>query len=314
MGMANKAIDATSHPIDWERINWHQSNKQVRRLQARIVKAQQENNTRKVRALQFILTRSLAAASIAVRKVTENTGKRTPGIDKQVWRTKGQKTKAVSTIRKGQYKAKPLRRVYIPKSSDKQKKRPLGIPCMDDRARQALHLLALDPVAEHYADLNSYGFRKYRSTHDAISATQLVTARRHSCQWVLEGDIKGCFDNISHDWLLRRIPMNKCVLAQWLKAGFMEKNQLQASVKGTPQGGIISPTLANMTLDGLEAQLKLQFPRQKVHVIRYADDFIITGKSEAFLRDAIKPEVEKFLEVRGLSLRCEPGRGAAEGE
>lgn len=305
MGIVNKTIDAASHLIPWEHINWRKANKMVRRLQARIVKALQENNHRKVRALQFLLTRSLAASSLAVRKVTENTGKRTPGIDKKLWRTNRQKTLAIRQVRRGQYQAKPLRRIYIPKGNNKSKKRPLSIPCMDDRAKQALYLMALDPIAEYYADLNSYGFRKKRSTHDAIAAINLILSKRHSPQWILEGDIKGCFDHISHQWLLRMIPINKRVLAQWLKAGYVEKSIFYSSDDGTPQGGIISPTLANLTLDGLELQLKTQFKKQKVNVIRYADDFIITGTSESFLKDKIKPEVERFLKIRGLSLSKE---------
>lgn len=302
MGIANKTIDAASHPIPWKHINWQKSNSTVRRLQTRIVQAQKECNARKVRALQFILTRSLAAASLAVRQVTENTGKRTPGIDKQIWRTESQKSNAVCRIRRGQYRAKPLRRIYIPKASDSTKKRPLSIPCMDDRAKQALFLMALDPIAEYYADVNSYGFRKHRSTHDAIAQINILLSRSCSPQWVLEGDIKGCFDNISHDWLIKMIPINKRVLSQWLKAGFIDNHSLYASESGVPQGGIISPTIANLTLDGLELMLKMQFKNQKVNFVRYADDFIITGASKELLENKIKPQVQYFLKQRGLSL------------
>ena len=156
--------------------------------------------------------------------------------------------------------------------------RPLGIPTMKDRAMQALHLLALEPVSETKADRNSYGFRPERATQDAIGHCFVLLSRKTSAQWVLEGDIKGCFDNISHEWLINNIPMDKKILHKWLKAGYIHKRNLYPTEAGTPQGGIISPTLSNMTLDGLEAELK-KFRRQdKVHMVRYADDFIITGK------------------------------------
>tara|TARA_R110001592_G_scaffold267611_1_gene533671 strand:+ start:28183 stop:28656 length:474 start_codon:yes stop_codon:yes gene_type:complete len=118
---------------------------------------------------------------------------------------------------------------------------------------QALYLLALEPVSETTADRNSYGFRPMRSTADAIEQCFVNLSRKHSSEWVLEGDIKGCFDNISHDWLLANVPMDKAILRKWLKAGYMESNRLNSTDAGTPQGGIISPVLANLALDGLEA-------------------------------------------------------------
>lgn len=292
---------ASQRVIPWQHIQWRQAHKTVKRLQSRIVKALQEGNPRKVRALQNLLTQSLSAAALAVRQVTENTGKRTPGVDQEVWDTPLQKAKGVQRIRHSRYRAKPLRRIHIPKPG-KDELRPLSIPCMVDRAKQALHLLALDPIAEYYADLNSYGFRKKRSTADAIEACRLCLSKKNSAKWVLEGDIKGCFDNISHPWLMKWIPMNKRVLAQWLKAGFIEQKTFYETDQGTPQGGIISPGLMNLTLDGLELQVKLQFKKQKVNVIRYADDFIITGNSKELLENKVKPAVEKFLKIRGLSL------------
>lgn len=302
-------VDAASHAniIPWHHINWRQANKSVNRLQSRIVKALQEGEHRKVRALQYLLTRSLAASALAVRRVTENTGKRTPGVDQQIWRTNKDKAIAVSKVRRGQYRAKPLRRIYIPKPG-KTEKRPLSIPCMDDRAKQALHLLALDPVAEYYADQNSYGFRKKRSTADAIAACHIYLSQKRAPKWVLEGDIRGCFDNISHEWLEKWIPMNKRVLKQWLKAGYIENKILNRTERGTPQGGLCSPTLANLTLDGLEQQLKLQFKNQLVRLVKYADDFIITGNSKELLENKVKPSVEQFLSVRGLTLSKEKTR------
>jgi RNA-directed DNA polymerase len=303
MGAVNNIADAAlSKRISWHHINWRQANQNVNRLQSRIVKALQEGNKRKVRALQNLLTNSFSAAALAVRRVTENKGKNTPGVDKQTWRTQHQKSEAIQKVRQRQYRAKPLRRIYIPKPKKPEEKRPLSIPCMTDRAKQALHLMALDPIAEHYADLNSYGFRKCRSTTDAMTACQRALCRRYSPEWILEGDIKACFDTISHDWLMKWIPMNKKVLAQWLKAGFIDKEVFYATNIGTPQGGIISPVLANMALDGLELQLRHQFKGRKVNVIRYADDFIITGNSKELLENKIKPAVDKFLVRRGLAL------------
>ena len=160
------------------------------------------------------------------------------------------------------------------------------MPCMRDRAMQALYLLALDPVAETTADPNSYGFRPQRSTADAIEQCFTALGNIHSAPWILEGDIKGCFDAISHPWLLTHIPMEKAILEKWLKAGYMENHVLHPTEEGTPQGGIISPVLANMTLDGLERRLRERFPKTtikgiaaKVNFVRYADDIIVTAAS-----------------------------------
>jgi RNA-directed DNA polymerase len=185
---------------------------------------------------------------------------------------------------------------------------------MKDRSMQALYLLALLPIAETTADPNSYGFRPERSTADAIEQCFCALANRHSAQWVLEGDIRGCFDNISHAWMLDHIPTDKEVLQKWLKAGFIENRTLFPTEAGTPQGGIISPTLANLTLDGLERLLKETFRiRQahgkvhnpKVNFVRYADDFIITGSSKELLENEVKPLVERFMLERGLQLSPE---------
>jgi RNA-directed DNA polymerase len=181
---------------------------------------------------------------------------------------------------------------------------------MKDRAMQALHLLALEPVAETTADKNSYSFRPGRGTADAIGQSFLVLSHKDSATWVLEGDIRGCFDNISHEWMLRHVPTDKEVLRKWLKAGFMENRILFSTEAGTPQGGIISPTLANLTLDGLERVLKEKFsgkrtPSLRVNLIRYADDFIITGTTKEVLKNEVKPLVEQFMRDRGLQLSPE---------
>jgi len=171
---------------------------------------------------------------------------------------------------------------------------------------QALYKLALAPVAETTADRNSYGFREGRGCADAIAAGFNALNKPNSATWVLEGDITGCYDNINHQWLLANIPMDLVVLRKWLEAGYMEENHLYPSHKGTPQGGIVSPALANMTLDGLEQVAREAVPRRsRVNFVRYADDFIITGKSRQILENQIKPSVEAFLAERGLTLSPE---------
>ena len=177
---------------------------------------------------------------------------------------------------------------------------------MLDRAMQALYLLTLDPTAETTADPNSYGFRLERSTADAIEQCFNILSRKHSAQWILEGDIKACFDRISQPWLIANIPMDNTILRKWLAAGYMEKGTLYPTEVGTPQGGIASPTLANMALDGLEQAAINAAPRnQKVHVVKYADHLIITGASREILEEKVKPAVAAFLRGRGLELSPE---------
>lgn len=295
--------------MNWHDIEWEKVHQNVRRLQARIVKATQEGRWGKVRALQRLLTRSFSGKALAVKRVTENRGKNTPGVDGEIWDTPAKKMQAVHELRQRGYRPQPLRRTYIPKSSGKM--RPLGIPTMKDRAMQALYLLALDPVAETLADPNSYGFRKERCQADAIAQCFNVLSRKDRARWILEGDIKSCFDNISHEWLLENIPMEKNILRRWLKAGYMEQHILHPTEEGTPQGGIISPVLANMALDGLEKYLREHLPqyqkgqRVKVNLVRFADDFIITGYARAFLESVVKPLVERFFRERGLELSLE---------
>jgi RNA-directed DNA polymerase len=292
---------------DWHAIDWQAVGRNVCRLQARIVKATQQGRWGKVKALQHLLTHSFSGRALAVRRVTENSGKNTPGVDQILWDTPRKKGEALNALRTRGYRPQPLRRVYIPKSNGQP--RPLGIPTLHDRAMQALFLLALDPVAETTADPCSYGFRKERSAADALRHCHTILGGRHAARWILEGDIRSCFDQISHAWMLRHIPMNKTILRQWLQAGFMEKRVWHASTAGTPQGGIISPVLANLTLDGLQGKLRDRFPQTtqrgkqaKVHLVRYADDFIITGSSGELLETEVRPLVEEFLQERGLEL------------
>jgi RNA-directed DNA polymerase len=285
----------------WKAIDWPSIRQEVRRLQIRIAKATQAGRHRKAQALQWLLTHSKAAKLLAVHRVTTNRGAKTPGVDNVLWRTDRQKIQAAINLKRHGYRPRPLRRHYIPKPNGKL--RPLSIPTMHDRAMQALYALALAPIAETRADRNSYGFREGRRCADALEQCFTCLAKKASAQWVLEGDIKACFDEISHEWLLHNVPLDQQTLKAWLRAGYWEKDQLFPTQAGTPQGGLISPILANMTLDGMEKIVKAAGKRKdKVHFIRYADDFVVTGASKEILEQKVKPALTAFLTERGLRL------------
>jgi len=307
-------LEHTSSRPGWHDVDWRQVNLKVRQVQVRIAKAAKEGRWSSVRSLQRLLTDSKAAKLLAVKRVTDNNGKLTPGVDGVLWDTPRKKWEATLSLQTKGYQPQPLKRVYIPKANGK--KRPLGIPTMKDRAMQALHLLALEPVAETLADGHSFGFRAGRSAQDALEYTHSGFCRKYDPEWVLEGDIKGCFDNISHQWLLEHIPMDKGVLRKWLETGYMEAGSFHETESGTPQGGIISPVLANMALDGIHQRLKelatrrgkistYRLPRLKIRFIRYADDFVVGGFSKEFLEQEVIPAIEKFLAERGLELSKE---------
>jgi RNA-directed DNA polymerase len=305
--VATPAGAASNTAIDWQAINWPKVYHTVRRLQARIVKAVREGKWHKVKALVYLLTHSFSGRALAILRVVSNEGAKTPGVDGVVWNADdcGQ---AFTLLRRRGYRPQPLRRVYLPKSNGR--KRPLGIPIMKDRAMQALYLPGLDPIAETQADGHSYGFRQERRCADAIGQIHNLFSHPHGPDVLLEGDITSCFDRISTDWLLEHIPMDKDILRRWLTAGYLEEGVVHPTTAGTPQGGIISPALANYALDGLQALLAQHFPpnnvsKHKVHLVRYADDFIITGSSQLLLEYKVKPLVEHFLAQRGLELSHE---------
>lgn len=312
MTTANTVDANPSRKIEWLIINWELLEATVRKLQTRIVKALKENAFKKVKDLQRLLTRSRSARLLAVKRVTTNKGKRTPGVDGEKWTTSEQKLQAVEDLAKD-IEIKPLRRIYIPKKNGK--KRPISIPTMLNRAQQACELLALDPIAETIADDHSYGFRKERGAHDAIGYIHHILKRKGAPEWILEADIKACFDEIHHQWLIDNVFMDKNLLHKWLNAGFVEGKELFPTTKGTPQGGIASPTLANITLNGLEKTLKEQFGdkpgqkiRNKVHVCRFADDFVVTGCSKELLQESVLPAIKRFLAERGLQISEEKTR------
>lgn len=310
---AERLSDSKTLKFQWKSINWNEAETYVNRLQVRIAKATQDKKWNTVKRLQYLLTHSYYAKALAVRKITTNKGKNTSGVDKELWSTPASKMRGVLSLTDKNYKAKPLRRVFIEKKG-KKAKRPLGIPCMYDRAMQALYALALDPVSEVTADTKSFGFRKGRSCQDACEYIFAALSRKVSAEWVLEGDIKGCFDHISHEWLIENIPMDKSVLKQFLKAGFVFENELFPTDDGTPQGGVISPILANMALDGMQEMLVNHFDlsakgeisafvhnKSKVNLVRYADDFIVTAATKEIAEEA-KGLIREFLKTRGLEL------------
>lgn len=230
--MNEKSCAPTCKVEDWASIDWNKARAYVKKLQMRIVKAQQEGHYSKVKTLQWLLTHSFYAKALAVKRVTSNRGKNTAGVDHELWLTPEAKFKAINKLKRRGYRPQPLKRVYIPKKNGKL--RPLSIPTMTDRAMQTLYMFALEPLAETYGDPNSYGFRIGRSTHDAIEQCFTDLNKGKSPEWILEGDIKGCFDHISHEWLMENIPMDTQVLQKWLKCGFVDTKQLFPTEEGTP--------------------------------------------------------------------------------
>ena len=303
------SVSASSRvPETWQAIEWRRVERNVRGMQVRIAKATREGDWRRVKALQRLLTRPFCGKALAVRRVTENQGRRTAGVDRELWQTPKAKRDAIDSLNRRGYRPSPLRRVRIPKGNGKT--RMLGIPTMRDRAMQALYLLALAPAAESTADPNSYAFRIGRSTADAMARGFQLLSRSNSPKWVLDADIEGCFDHLDHAWLLTHVPMDRVLLRKWLKAGVVDLGRFHRTESGTPQGGIVSPTLANLALDGLETLLRERFGaaksaaanRHKVNLVRYADDFVITGVSKELLANEVVPLVRTFLAERGIRL------------
>lgn len=299
----------------WADIDWSVTEENVRRLQGRIFRAAAAGEPAKVKNLQKLLVRSRSVKMLAIRQVTQqNAGRNTPGVDGVVCDTPQGRMNLLNTgLNLRGYRPLPVRRVYIPKSNGKR--RPLGIPTVRDRVMQAIVKMALEPEWESRFEANSYGFRPGRCTMDAIAAIHRNLNGRGTSEWILDADISGCFDNIDHESLLARLPVFTTILRRWLKAGVVELGTTRSTDTGTPQGGIISPLLANVALDGMEKlfgaessngrQLvpALRRGRNKgVSLVRYADDFVVTAPSRTVLENHVLPVMAEFLAQRGLTL------------
>jgi RNA-directed DNA polymerase len=307
--------------MTWSSVDWTATEAVVGRIQNRIFRAAKTGDGARVENLQKLLVRSRSAKLLAIRQVTQrNAGRNTPGIDGVVCRTPEDRvTLLESGLDLTGYKPKPVRRVYIPKASGKL--RPLGIPTVKDRVMQAVVKLALEPEWETRFEANSYGFRPGRCTMDAIEAVFIALGQTGSSRWILDADISGCFDAIAHGPLLARLPTFTRTIERWLKAGSIDMGTWRASEAGTPQGGILSPVLANVALDGMErlfggedrdgnpvkAATKKGMDKSVV-LIRYADDVLVTAPSKEVLERHVLPRLEAFLADRGLVLNHEKTR------
>lgn len=300
--------------LDWHSIDWAECEENVRRLRRRIFKATQEGDLKKVRNLQKLMLRSLSNTLVSVKRVTQQSaGRNTAGIDGKVALTPKERGQLAAEIQQSAtpWKAQPVKRVYIPKSNGKQ--RPLGIPVIRDRALQARVKNALEPEWEARFEPRSYGFRAGRGCHDAIEAIYKAMARKGSTRlWVLDADLAAAFDRIDHDRLMAALGQfpGRELIRGWLKSGVMEKGRFAQTEEGTPQGGVISPLLMNVALNGMEEAAGCRYVKNGSHpeprtardapvLVRYADDFVALCHSES---DAyqVKERLKQWLEPRGL--------------
>ena len=322
---------------EWNTIPWRKLEKQVFKLQKRIYQASERGNVKVVRRLQKLLISSWSAKAIAVRKVTQdNQGRKTAGIDGVKSLNPKQRKALVNKLRVGD-KSKPTRRIWIPKPGKAEKadatdtssygvshahqERPLGIPTIEERAKQTLIKIALEPEWEAKFETDSYGFRPGRSCHDAIAAIYKAVAQKP--KYILDTDISKCFDKINHQKLLEKIntyPKVKRQIKAWLKSGVMDKGNFFKTNEGTPQGGTISPLLANIALHGLENFIKEKIPCKKIYkqrkqvddrptpiLIRYADDFVVLHKNLEVIEQC-RTLIETWLTDIGLQLKPEKTR------
>jgi RNA-directed DNA polymerase len=313
----NTSIRKSALPYitDWDSINWLNISQYVEKLQQRIYHAERLGKIRKVRDLQRLLINSEATLLFSIRRVTQiNKGKRTAGVDGYKALTPYERVELYNKMKDMNIKChrpKPAYRTYIKKKNGKL--RPLGIPTMKDRIYQNIAKLALEPQWEAKFEPTSYGFRPKRNCHDAIERIHTTVGNKKV--WIFEGDFKGCFDNLNHDYILEQIKGFPAfnIIAKWLKAGFVDNNVFHESEDGTPQGGIISPLLANIALHGLENLLNIKYRkvkrktkityenRAKFAVTKYADDFVIMCESKEDA-NSIYSTLKPYLEIRGLEL------------
>src|SRR6266851_593752 len=306
--------NGTEKQTDWNAINWRKANRTVRNLRQRIFRATQEGNQKKVRSLQKLMLKSYSNRLVSVRRVAQiNAGKNTPGVDQLVIKTPAARGRMVDTLAHYfLWKAKPARRVYIPKANNKL--RPLGIPVVVDRCLQAMVKNALEPAWEARFEGSSYGFRPGRSCHDAIEKIFVLARPNKTKKWVLDADIKGAFDNISHDYLLKVIGLvpGRELIKQWLKAGYVEQEKFHATERGTPQGGVASPLLANIALHGMEEAIGVTYDHRgqligRRAIVRYADDFVCFCETREDAEQVQQILIE-WLKERGLTLSEEKTR------